>query len=141
MKPSTLDSKSGLFGLVDNRAALLAAQRLAEQSEAGLRFCCEHREKLTVVEARKRDQADAARRAKYQQSMAELEQRLETADRLDEVIASSGQHAPSSELDEDFDLDDRTADDEMPESFEQTLFDDDDMDSLEMSEDFDEVFA
>ena len=141
MKPSSLEFNSGLFGLVDNRAALLAAERLAQCSEAGLRFCCEHREKLTVIEGRKRDQADAARRAKYQQSMAELEQRLEAADQLDEIIASSQQDVIVGDLDDDFDLDDRQTEDEMPESFEQTLYDEDDLDSLEMSEDYEEVFA
>ncbi|MGH1358778.1 MAG: hypothetical protein ACRBC3_08450 [Burkholderiaceae bacterium] len=139
MKPSTLDTQSGLFCLVDNRAALLAAQRLADQADAGIRFCCEHREKLTVAEGRKRDEADSSRRAKYQQSMAELDQRMGAADRIDETMAAEHDNLTTDEIEEDPATDDYDSID----SFGATLVDDDDddPDSLVFTEDYEEAFA
>jgi len=69
--------------LVDNDAALKAAERLAQRTEAGLRFCCESGQKLTVAEGRKLDKADAVRKARFQQSMAALDTRLLAAEAHD----------------------------------------------------------
>ncbi|MFK7965336.1 MAG: hypothetical protein AB8C46_15350 [Burkholderiaceae bacterium] len=100
-------SASPLSCLVNNEAALEAAGRLARETEDGLRFCCESGEKLTVAEGRKRDEADAARKARFHQSMAALEARMLAAE-TEEAQAA----AESADIDDDEDFAEFESDDD-----------------------------
>lgn len=113
--PRHAPTANGLSFLIDSQAALAAAERLEQDATSGVRFCCEHREMLTLAEARRRDALEMARRTRMgegaddgeqepgleQATMAITGQRSGSADRL---------HANASdddELDADDDFDDR----------------------------------
>lgn len=68
-KPVT-ESNSALFLLVNNEAALQAAERLARTIDSGVRFSCEHQQKLTLAQGRIRDLHNAARKARFQNNDA-----------------------------------------------------------------------
>ncbi|MEZ5651130.1 MAG: hypothetical protein R3E87_11345 [Burkholderiaceae bacterium] len=53
---------SSMGSLVAPDLAVEAAQRLYAKSHHGLRFCCEHREVLSLHEAKLRDEHEAKRR-------------------------------------------------------------------------------
>lgn len=121
---------SPLSFLVDNEAALKAADRLAQQAEAGLRFCCESGQKLTVAEGRKLDKADAVRKARFQQSMAALETRMLAAEAHDSQMESA-----SAQVDDDADdFAEFESDDDADFSTAFALDDDSELDAEELLE-------
>jgi len=131
MELQTQHAFSALSCLVNNEAAVKAAERLAQQAQAGLRFCCESGEKLTVAEGRKRDEADAARKARFQQSMAALEARLLAAESQETESSSDGNEGVADDDDDfaEFETDNET---DFPTAFE--LDDDTEEDSDELLE-------
>lgn len=114
MNHQQLNTNSGLFFLVDNTAALVAAERLETQTKSGLRFCCEHREKLTVTQGRERDQADAIRKARFQHSMAELEGKIAAAEQAEQMISAAKITSASSNDDSADEFEPTSDDDSLP---------------------------